>query len=96
MDQHLDNKKNTWWQAHRPTTRRLVQFYSALLHNAYLTDSEYSGRLEKTRNLVQRALDENDIIFMGRGCCDDDCWFYGTRNSMKEELDKFVHSEENV
>ena len=32
----LDNKKNTWWQAHRPTTRRLVQFYSALLHNAYL------------------------------------------------------------
>ena len=25
-----------WWQAHRPTTRRLVQLYAALLHNAYL------------------------------------------------------------
>ena len=26
--------KTGWWQAHRPTTRRLVQLYSALLHNA--------------------------------------------------------------
>ena len=28
--------KVSWWQAHRPTTRRLVQLYSALLHNAYI------------------------------------------------------------
>ena len=28
--------KNSWWQAHRPTTRRLVQLYAALLHNAYI------------------------------------------------------------
>ena len=26
----------SWWQAHRPTTRRLVQLWAALLHNAYL------------------------------------------------------------
>ena len=38
----LDNTKNVqqrpsnWWQDHKPTTRRLVQLYSALLHNAYL------------------------------------------------------------
>ena len=33
----LDNtSKTSWWQAHRPTTRRLVQLYSALLHNAYI------------------------------------------------------------
>lgn len=32
----MDNVKTSWWQAHRPTTRRLVQLYSALLHNAYL------------------------------------------------------------
>ena len=25
-----------WWQAHRPTRRRLIQLYSALLHNAFL------------------------------------------------------------
>ena len=28
--------KNSWWRRHRPTTRRLVQLYSALLHNAYI------------------------------------------------------------
>ncbi len=32
----MDEKKLTWWQSHRPTTRRLVQLYSALIHNAYL------------------------------------------------------------
>ena len=33
----LDKKKKTgFWQEHRPTTRRLVQLYSALLHNAYI------------------------------------------------------------
>ena len=30
------DKKQTWWQAHRRTTRRLVQLWAALLHNAYL------------------------------------------------------------
>ncbi|MBR0367263.1 MAG: redoxin family protein [Clostridia bacterium] len=28
--------KQTWWQSHRPTTRRLIQLYSALLHNAHV------------------------------------------------------------
>ena len=28
--------KSTWWQRHRPGTRRLVQLYSALLYNAHL------------------------------------------------------------
>ena len=33
----MDNTVKTgWWQAHKPTTRRLVQLYSALLHNAYI------------------------------------------------------------
>ena len=33
----LDNaKKTSWWQRHKPTTRRLIQLYSALLHNAHL------------------------------------------------------------
>ena len=71
----------------------ILQFY--LLHNADLTNGEHNGMLERARKLVQRALDENDIIFVGRGCCDDDCWFYGTRNSLKDSLDKFIPSEEN-
>ncbi len=32
----MDNVKTTWWQRHRPSTRRLVQLYSALLYNAHL------------------------------------------------------------
>ena len=35
MDKHPAGKPS-WWQAHRPTTRRLVQLYAALLHNAYI------------------------------------------------------------
>ena len=29
-------KKTGWWQRHRPTTRRLIQLYAALLQNAHL------------------------------------------------------------
>ena len=32
----MDNIKTSWWQRHRPSTRRLVQLYSALLYNAHL------------------------------------------------------------
>ena len=32
----MDRKSSSWWQLHRPSQRRLVQMYSALLHNAYL------------------------------------------------------------
>ena len=32
----MDNVKNSWWASHRPTTRRLIQLYSALLHNAHV------------------------------------------------------------
>ena len=32
----MDKKKTSWWQNHRPATRRLVQLYSALLYNAHL------------------------------------------------------------
>jgi hypothetical protein len=32
----LDNVKTSWWRRHKPSTRRLIQLYSALLHNAHL------------------------------------------------------------
>ena len=31
-----DQVKATWWQTHRPTARRMIQLYSALLHNAHV------------------------------------------------------------
>ncbi len=32
----MDKQKISWWAAHRPTRRRLIQFYAALLYNAYI------------------------------------------------------------
>ena len=32
----MDNMKTSWWQRNKPTTRRMIQLYSALLHNAHL------------------------------------------------------------
>lgn len=34
----LDNQieKSSWWQSHRPSKRRLIQVYAALLYNAYM------------------------------------------------------------
>ena len=44
---NIQQQKTSWWQAHKPTTRRLVQLYSALLHNAYvkgfITGEIYKG-----------------------------------------------------
>ncbi len=31
-----NSKSQTWWDAHRPSKRRLIQLYSALLYNAHL------------------------------------------------------------
>ncbi|MCR5651994.1 MAG: redoxin family protein [Lachnospiraceae bacterium] len=40
----------SWWNSHRPTKRRLIQLYSALLYNAHLkgfiTGEIYSGKLK--------------------------------------------------
>ena len=32
----MDNKISAWWSAHKPTRRRLIQIYAALLYNANL------------------------------------------------------------
>ena len=32
----MEKARGSWWQTHRPSTRRLAQLYSALLYNAYI------------------------------------------------------------
>lgn len=32
----MAKKFAAWWSAHKPTTRRLIQVYAALLYNAYV------------------------------------------------------------
>ena len=32
----MDNVKASWWESHRPSKRRLVQLYCAVLYNAHI------------------------------------------------------------
>ena len=36
MDNNMVKEKVSWWEAHKPTKRRIIQLYSALLYNAHL------------------------------------------------------------
>ena len=36
MNERSEKKTMSWWQEHRPSSRRFVQLYSALLYNAHL------------------------------------------------------------
>lgn len=35
-NKNMVTKKVSWWEAHKPTKRRIIQLYSALLYNAHL------------------------------------------------------------
>lgn len=69
----------------------IMQTY--LVIRSWAADNEHKDMLERQRKLAQRALDENDVLFVGRGYECDDFWFYGTCNSMKEKLDKHLNVE---
>ena len=79
----------------KPTTQSdvdaIMQAY--LLINPYMADDDHKSYLQRASYLLQRALDENDILFIGRGYEMDGFWFLGTRNSMKDALDEFLSSE---
>lgn len=64
----------------------ILQTY--LFYNKYMANDEQKELLEKVRKLLQRTIDEDDIIFVGRGYDSDGFWFYGTPNSIKDDLSK--------
>lgn len=66
---------------------------ACILYNDYLRYDEHKESLERMRQIVQRSLDEKDVIFVGRGWENDCFWFYGSRNSLKEKLDTFMNIE---
>lgn len=81
----------------KPTTQNdvdaILQAY--VMNSPYLMEPDGGQQhVERARHLLQRAVSENDVIFVGRGYEMDSFWFVGTRNSMKEELDKFANVEE--
>ncbi len=82
---------NTVWVV-RPKSQDDVNtiLQALLLFNPYYKKEDRKEQLEKERQTAQRALDENDVLFIGRGWEMDCFWFYGTRNSLKEKLNKFV------
>ena len=67
-----------------------------LLYNSYLTEKEeYADRIERAQKLIERAINENDCLFVGRGYNGEDFWFYGTCNSITENVRKNVTPTEN-
>lgn len=80
----------------KPSTQNDVDtiMQAFLLYCPYMAKDDHKNSLECERKLVQRALDENDVILIGRGYDMDSFWFVGTRNSMKEQLDKLMKVDE--
>jgi len=88
---------NTVWVA-KPATQEDADtiLQAIIVLNPHLTKDDYKHITERQRVLVQRALDENDFIFISRGYEMDCFWLIGTRNSMKETLDGFTKTDEQA
>lgn len=82
----------------KPTTQKDMDtiMKAVLVINPHFAKDDFSHHLERARKLIQRALDENDVIFVGRGYEMDSFWLIGTRNSMKETLDGFTKTDEQA
>ena len=51
----LDNVKTAWWASHRPSRRRLVQLYCALLYNAHVKGF-LEGEIYKSKTPTTKGL----------------------------------------
>ncbi|MBQ3703897.1 MAG: redoxin family protein [Oscillospiraceae bacterium] len=51
----MDNVKTSWWESHRPSKRRLVQLYCALLYNAHLKGF-VEGEIYKSKSPTTKGL----------------------------------------
>ncbi len=51
----MDNRKTSWWEAHRPSRRRLIQLYCALLYNAYLRGF-IEGEIYKSKSPTTKGI----------------------------------------
>ena len=51
----LDNVKSSWWDTHRPSKRRLVQLYCALLYNAHVKGF-LEGEIYKSKSPTTKGI----------------------------------------
>ena len=67
----------------------MQMFFFINPHMQCLESDCYRSQVEKNEKLLQRAIDEDDILMIGRGYAEKEIfWFLDTRNSMKEEVDR--------
>lgn len=76
----------------KPTTEAdydvLMQLW-VLDHSYLVNDPNHKERVEEALNLIRRAINEKDYLFVGLGCEGDCFYLLGTRNSIKERFEKF-------
>ena len=51
----MDNVKTSWWASHRPSKRRLVQLYCALLYNAHIKGF-LEGKIYKSKTPTTKVI----------------------------------------
>ena len=53
---------------------------------AMWTSNNISGKSDREFASIDRALKENDILFISRGCCDDEFYIYGSAAEIIEHF----------
>ena len=56
----------------------------------YIHELSSEDSIKEQEDYIDRAIKEDDVVFMDWNCDHDWCWIIGTRNSLKENIDKFV------
>lgn len=65
-----------------------------LLENSYLKEDGYKERCVKYLAEIDRATEEDNLLFIGRGYEKDNFYLIGTRNELIERLQNFVPKKE--
>lgn len=58
--------------------------------SCYICGQISEDSIKVQEDYIERAIKEDDVVFMDWSCDHDWCWIIGTRNSLKESIDKCV------
>lgn len=61
--------------------------------NPHMKEDGCKQWVERAKNLISRAISEDDTLFIGRGYEMDSFWFIGTSTSMFEQFQKLSNPE---
>ena len=84
-------------EIYRPTSeydkKTIMQMY-IIDHSLLDDDKKLAHYIDEAEELVDRAIKEEDFLFVDRGYEYDNFWLIGTVNSMREKLEKCCKKEE--